>query len=220
MSLLKPLLRPPYSKRTFNLSETSIVSLSITKLQYSFVDQLKVRTKPLSKSTIPHIRTQRILHSRSNTAMSSEPSTKKQRTQPPYELLYHPGVPGRGEHIRLVLEASNTPYTDVGNESKSSSSRVYKTCVNNSTESSDGNPPVFSPPALRVLGAGRGGEALVISQTPNILAYLGEKVGMAGEEGVEGSKWHVAQVALTALDLNNEVHDTHHPVRTLDTIPL
>jgi glutathione S-transferase len=144
--------------------------------------------------------------------MSSEPSTKKQRTQPPYELLYHPGVPGRGEHIRLLLEASNTPYTDVGNESKSSSSRVYKTCVNNRTESSDGNPPVFSPPALRVIGAGRGGEALVISQTPNILAYVGEKVGMAGEEGVEGSKWHVAQVALTALDLNNEVHDTHHPL--------
>ena len=28
----------------------------------------------------------------------------------------------------------------------------------------------------------------------------------------EGEKWHVAQIAMTALDLNNEVHDSHHPV--------
>lgn len=144
--------------------------------------------------------------------MSSEPSTKKQRTQPTYELLYHPGIPGRGEHIRLLLEAAGTPYKDLGNDSAAGKSKVYKTCVNSETTSSDGNPPVFSPPALRVPGAGRDGAALVISQTANILAYLGDQTGMAGDDSVEGSKWHVAQVAMTALDLNNEVHDTHHPL--------
>ena len=141
--------------------------------------------------------------------MSTDPPAKKPRTHPPYELLYHPGLPGRGEHIRLLLEAARIPYSDIGNESAAGTKQVYATCTNTSTESSDGNPPVFSPPALRVPGAGRDGAALVISQTPNILAYLGERTGMGGEG--EG-KWHVAQLALTALDLNNEVHDTHHPL--------
>ena len=142
--------------------------------------------------------------------MTDQPSTKKQRTHPPYELLYHPGLPGRGEHIRLLLEAAGVPYTDVANEQKNGYSTVQKICINQSSiESADGNPPVLSPPALRVPGAGKGGKGLVISQTPNILAYLGDQTSMAGE-GEE--KWHVAQVAMTALDLNNEVHDTHHPL--------
>ena len=80
------------------------------------------------------------------------------------------------------------------------------------TESADGNPPVFSPPALRIPGGGGG--SLVISQTPNILLYLGERIGMAGneEKDGEGVKYWVNQLALTALDLNNEVHDSHHPI--------
>jgi glutathione S-transferase len=81
--------------------------------------------------------------------------------------------------------------------------------MNSANESADGNPPVFAPPTLRVPGAGKDGKSLVLSQTPNILFYLGERTGMQGE-GDE--KWHVQQVALTALDLNNEVHDTHHPI--------
>ena len=143
----------------------------------------------------------------------SQPSAKKQRTHPQYELLYHPGVPGRGEHIRLLLEAAGVPYTDTANENKNGYSTVQKICINpQSAESADGNPPVFSPPALRVPGAGKDGKALVISQTPNILFYLGERTGMAGPEDDEGAKYHVSQVALTALDLNNEIHDSHHPI--------
>ena len=142
----------------------------------------------------------------------AQPSSKKQRTQPQYELLYHPGIPGRGEHIRLLFEAAGVPYTDVANESKNGYSTVQKICMNKGTESSDGNPPVFCPPALRVPGAGKEGGALVISQTPNVLAYLGERTGMAGPEDDENAKYWVSQVALTALDLNNEVHDTHHPI--------
>lgn len=44
-------------------------------------------------------------------------STKPIHTLPHYELLYHPGIPGRGEFIRLALEATHTPYTDVANAS-------------------------------------------------------------------------------------------------------
>ena len=141
----------------------------------------------------------------------SERSAKKQRTQPRYELLYHPGIPGRGEFIRLAFEAAGVPYTDVANENKNGYSQVQKICMNKGNESSDGNPPVFSPPALRVPGAGKDGQALVISQTPNMLFYLGERIGMV-PEGDENAKYYVNQLALTALDLNNEVHDTHHPI--------
>ncbi|KAK4507901.1 hypothetical protein PRZ48_001636 [Zasmidium cellare] len=141
--------------------------------------------------------------------MAEQPA-KKQRTHPPYELLYHPGIPGRGEFIRLAFEVAGVPYTDVANEDKDGGySTVQGICMNSKPSSSDDNPPVFSPPALRIPGAGRGGKALVIAQTPNVLSYLGERLGLVPED--EG-KYYVQQLALTALDLNNEVHDTHHPV--------
>lgn len=79
--------------------------------------------------------------------------------------------------------------------------------MNKDNQSSEGNPPVFSPPALRVSGKGRNG-ALVISQTPNILLYLGEKLGLVPDD--EAGKLYVNQLTLTALDLDNEIHDTHH----------
>ena len=144
---------------------------------------------------------------------SDPPSNKKARTQPPYELLYHPGIPGRGEFVRLPLEASGTPYTDLAVEQKDGYAEVQRICMDaQSLESDAGNPPVFAPPALRVKGGRADGGTLVISQTPNIMAYLGGRIGMAGDEGKEEEKWLVAEVALTALDLNNEVHDSHHPI--------
>ncbi|KAK5109187.1 hypothetical protein LTR62_007272 [Meristemomyces frigidus] len=130
-----------------------------------------------------------------------------------YELLYHPGIPGRGEFIRLAFEAKGVAYTDVANEQKDGYSTVQAVCMNKGTESVDGNPPVFSSPALRIPGAGLDGQALVIAQTPNILWYLGEKLGLVPDD--EGGKYHVQQVALTALDLTNETHDTHHPLAVM-----
>lgn len=45
-------------------------------------------------------------------------STKKAHTHAPYELLYWPGIPGRGEFIRLAFEAAGVSYKDVANEEK------------------------------------------------------------------------------------------------------
>lgn len=137
-------------------------------------------------------------------------SSQKQSTHPQYELLYHPGIPGRGEFLRLAFEAAGVAYTDLANETKDGYGTVQEICMGKGTESFDGNPPLFSPPALRVPGAGKDGRALVISQTPNILFYLGDKLGLVPED--EAGKYYVNQVALTALDLNNEFHDTHHPI--------
>lgn len=194
-------------------------------------------------------------------AQQQEPPTTTTTTTttttstPKYELLYHPGIPGRGEFIRLALESQKIPYTDIANPSSSSSSSsssahengyatVQRICMNpHALESEAGNPPVFSPPGLRVCFASRGGQGgqgeegkegktLVISQTPNILIYLGEKIpGLVGgevkgkgkgrgedgkgeedDEEREKKKFWIQQLMMTALDLNNEVHDTHHPI--------
>lgn len=138
---------------------------------------------------------------------SENASTHQQHT---YELLYHPQIPGRGEFVRLVFEATGTPYTDVANDKKDGYSEVQSICMNQNLDSVDGNPPVLAPPALRVTDGGSNGRSLVIAQTPNILFYLGGKLGLVSEE--EAEKYHTYQLVLTALDLNNEVHDTHHPV--------
>jgi glutathione S-transferase len=45
-------------------------------------------------------------------------SNKKARTHPAYELLYWPGMPGRGEFVRLAFEAAGVSYKDPSNESK------------------------------------------------------------------------------------------------------
>ena len=53
--------------------------------------------------------------------MSSRES-KRQKTSASasesYDLLYWPGMPGRGAHIRLCFEETGTPYNDVANTAK------------------------------------------------------------------------------------------------------
>jgi glutathione S-transferase len=152
-------------------------------------------------------------------------------TPPPhYELLYHPGQPGRGEFIRLAFAAAEVPYTDLANEDPSAGyATVRRICMNSGVESADGNPPVFAPPALRMTRgggdetAGKKKKSLVISQTPNILLFLGPRLGLVpgsgggggedeDEDEAEAQRFHVQQLMLTALDFNNEMHDTHHPI--------
>ena len=75
------------------------------------------------------------------------------------------------------------------------------------------HPPHLAPPILEVNGS-------FISQTSNILNYLAPILGLDGTEGLTDPEQialrraHVNQLVLTALDLNNQVHDTHHPVAT------
>lgn len=73
------------------------------------------------------------------------------------------------------------------------------------------HPPHFAPPILEVNGA-------FISQTANILNYLAPILGLDGTEGLADPEQialrraHVNQLVLTALDLNSQAHDAHHPV--------
>jgi len=128
-------------------------------------------------------------------------------TQPRFVILYHRGIPGRGEFLRLALEAAGAPYADPANESKSGASEVYSRIDPNST-GEDGCPPHLAPPMLKC--DGRNGKELVISQTANILLYLGTELGLSGEDDVD--KYYVNQLTLTALDICGENHSTHHPI--------
>lgn len=141
--------------------------------------------------------------------MTSSPASKRQKTSsspPPYELLYWPTLPGRGEHIRLCFEETQTPYADTCNEDPKTGMGALTSLISDKNKGDATNPPPLAPPALRH------GD-LILSQTPNILLYLGPKLGLAGPEGDENAIYHINQLALTALDgLSNEAHDTHHPV--------
>ncbi|KAI4241081.1 MAG: hypothetical protein LQ352_007499, partial [Teloschistes flavicans] len=146
----------------------------------------------------------------------SSPSTTP--PTPPYRLHYWPGVPGRGEPIRLCFEATQTPYTDVPNRGEGMST-LASLISPTSTGTGATNPPHFAPPVLEH------GD-LFISQLPNILLYLGPQLGLAGaaqppppqqeaevREGNANAIYHINQLALTALDgFVNEVHETHHPI--------
>lgn len=120
-----------------------------------------------------------------------------------------PTLPGRGEHIRLAFEATGTPYSDVSNESKEGINEVLAQISADNVGDAN-NPPPLAPPVLKH------GEDITISQTPNILFYLGSKLKLVPnvDEDPVGI-YHVNALTLTALDgLSNEAHDTHHPVAT------
>lgn len=106
-----------------------------------------------------------------------------------YKLFYWPEIQGRGEFIRLALEDAGAEYDDVLRHSSDFSF-----------------PRKFSPFALPYLVAGK----LVISQTANILQYLGSRLGLAPKD--EAGRLWVHQLQLTIADWLVEVHDVHHPV--------
>ncbi|GAM84811.1 hypothetical protein ANO11243_028120 [Dothideomycetidae sp. 11243] len=143
----------------------------------------------------------------------AEPQHKRQKTDKKYELLYHPRIPGRGEYVRLALEATGTQFVDVANQEEGGYAKVQAVFDPKSVGDEHGNPPAFAPPILKVHGEGKEGKDLVISQTSNILLYLGSKLGLIGSQ--EHELYIVNEIALTALDLSDGAHDTHHPLASV-----
>jgi glutathione S-transferase len=113
-----------------------------------------------------------------------------------YELLYWPGIQGRGEYVRLALEEAGADYADVARTERGMAMMMKMMAARSGT-------PPFAPPFLK---AGK----LVIGQTANILLYLGSRHGLAPK--AEAGKLWVHQLQLTIADLVLEIHDTHHPL--------
>lgn len=115
-----------------------------------------------------------------------------------YELFYWPGIQGRGEFVRLALEAAAAPYIDVARESG------HGQGVDGMLRLMDeaARAP-FAPPFLR---AGR----MLIAQTANILQYLGPRLGLVPKS--ESVRLWTHQLQLTVTVFVAEIHDTHHPI--------
>lgn len=114
-----------------------------------------------------------------------------------YELHYWPGIQGRGEFVRLALEAASIPYVDVA-RGAGGVARMQSLLASHGEVHAP-----FAPPFLK---AG----TRIVGQTANILLFLGERHGLAPRSDA-GRLW-THQLQLTVADLIAEVHDTHHPI--------
>lgn len=113
----------------------------------------------------------------------------------PIDLWYWPGLPGRGEFVRLALEAHAVPYRDCARELGADALATDL--------ASHEQGPAFAPPYIVT-------EGFAIAQTANILLYLAERFGWGDTTGPLRYWLHQAQ--LTIMDVAREVHDVHHPV--------
>ena len=114
-----------------------------------------------------------------------------------YVLYYWPGIPGRGEFVRLVLEAGQARYRDIGLEPDGV--EQIETFMNGEA----GLQMPFAAPFLLA-------ENQVISHVANILRFLGPKLGLTSDDVVSRDWEHSLQ--LTIADFVTEIHDTHHPL--------
>jgi glutathione S-transferase len=114
-----------------------------------------------------------------------------------YELYYWPTIQGRGEFVRLALEAADADYIDVARRpgGVAAMQRLMG-------DAGAAQPP-FAPPFLK------DGDML-IAQTANILLLLGRRHGLAPRE--EAGRLWAHQLQLTIADAVGEAHDTHHPI--------
>jgi glutathione S-transferase len=116
-----------------------------------------------------------------------------------YQLWYWPDIPGRGEFVRLAMEAMGIDYDDCAR-------RLGAEALIADIETRRGRTP-FAPPYLAT-------EGLVVAQVSNILMFLGERHGIV-PSGMGERLW-LNQVQLTINDIVAEVHAVHHPIATGD----
>ncbi|MDQ2893560.1 MAG: glutathione S-transferase, partial [Pseudomonadota bacterium] len=118
-----------------------------------------------------------------------------------YKLWYWPTVQGRGEFVRLPLEAAEIPYVDCARE-QGADAMIAE--MNRRDETGQGP---FAPPFLSIDGIG-------IAQVANILMYLGERHQLAPSSMAD--RYWLHQLQLTIADIVAEVHSVHHPVAMMD----
>ena len=118
-----------------------------------------------------------------------------------YQLYYWPGIQGRGEFVRLALEEGAARYVDVALVPAAEGGGVP--AILEMLRAQGVRRPPFAVPVLK---AGR----QLIAQTPNILLYLGGRLGLAPRD--EAGKLWTHQLTLTILDFYLEIFHTHHPL--------
>ena len=115
-----------------------------------------------------------------------------------YQLWYWPGIPGRGEFVRLFMHAAELDYEDMAREQGADA-------LVEDLHSREGIRP-FAPPYL-VDGD------VTIGQTALILLYLSDKEGLGS--GDLSTDLKLMQLQMDIADLVEEIHATHHPVSVM-----
>ena len=118
-----------------------------------------------------------------------------------YELYYWPGLPGRGEFVRLAFEEAGCPYVEMGRLPAAQGGGVAS--IQRMTRGTAGSLRPFAPPILKY------GD-IVLAQTANILLWLAPRLNLVPHE--ELSRITANQIQLSIMVLVAEVHDTHHPI--------
>ena len=119
-----------------------------------------------------------------------------------YDLYYWPGLQGRGEYVRLVLEAAAVPYRDMVRLQGPGCGIDGMMAI---MRSGHGEAFRLAPPFL-IDGA------TLVSQAAVAAAYVAERHRLAPED--EAGRHFARSVAATTADFVAEAHDTHHPVAT------
>jgi len=120
-----------------------------------------------------------------------------------YELHYWPTIQGRGEFVRLALEAAGAPYLDVARGAEAAGQGMA--AMQRLLQNRHAVQPPFAPPALK------DGE-IVVAQTAAILHHLGPALKLVARN--ERLRLWTLQIQLTIADMVTEAHDTHHPLAT------
>jgi len=112
-----------------------------------------------------------------------------------YDLWYWPGIQGRGEFVRLALEAADIAYRD----------RARTDGVEALVDDLDARSGIrpYAPPYL-VDGD------FCIAQVAHILAWASEKHGFGAGDGK--TDLQLIMLQLTISDIVAEAHNVHHPI--------
>lgn len=117
------------------------------------------------------------------------------------DLYYWPDIPGRGEYVRLVLEAGGLPYRDVVRLPEDEGGGIPAMAA--FLEGRKGYPVPFAPPFIV-------DDGLLVSQTALCCAHVAGKCDLLPEG--EADRAFALSIAMTTADFAAEAHDTHHPI--------
>jgi glutathione S-transferase len=118
-----------------------------------------------------------------------------------YQLHYWPTIQGRGEFVRLALEAAGAPYVDIARGPEDAGQGTPE-MMRVMGDKALVHPP-FAPPFLK-------DDGLWVGQTAAILHYLGPSLKLVARS--EQARVWTQQIQLTIADMVTEAHDTHHPI--------
>lgn len=114
-----------------------------------------------------------------------------------YDLWYWPSIPGRGEFVRVALEAAGVAYCEPAREKGAEA-------LQDDLEDRQGVRP-YAPPYVT-------DGAETVAQVALILDWLGQRHGFASDDAALARQ--LMQLQLTITDIVAEIHDTHHPIST------